>query len=55
MDKPPLNKTPPGSEEISKKEKEELLEQVEQFEGPDRREIRGDDREPEKDPGVAHS
>ncbi len=49
----------PGSstpdDKMTKKEKEDLEEQVEQFEGPDRREIRGSDREPEKDPGVSHS
>ncbi len=44
-----------ADEKMTKKEKEELEEQVEQFEGPDRREIRGSDREPEKDPGVSHS
>jgi len=41
--------------EMTKEEKEKLLDQVEEFEGPDRREIRGEHREPADDPGVAHS
>jgi len=54
----------PGSEEtpetpadagMTEDEKRELFDQMEEFEGPQRREIRGDDTEPPKDPGVAHS
>jgi hypothetical protein len=51
----PGGSAPTADEKMTKQEKEELEEQVEQFEGPDRREIRGSDREPEKDPGVSHS
>ncbi len=41
---------------MSEKEKDEMLNQMEQFEGPERREVRGDDdKEPPKDPGVSHS
>jgi hypothetical protein len=46
---------PPRQPEMSKEEKEKLQDQVEEFEGPDRREIRGEHREPADDPGVAHS
>lgn len=41
--------------DMTEKEKDDLAEQVEEFEGPQRREIRGDHREPADDPGVAHS
>jgi hypothetical protein len=46
---------PPRQPEMTKEEKDELFDQVEESEGPDRREIRGDNTEPAKDPGVAHS
>lgn len=41
--------------DMSKREKDRMADQMEKFEGPERREIRGDEREPAKDPGVAHS
>ena len=41
--------------DMSKREKDRMADQMEEFEGPERREIRGDEREPAKDPGVAHS
>ena len=37
------------------KEKDAMADQMEEFEGPERREVRGDHCEPKKDPGVAHS
>jgi hypothetical protein len=40
---------------MTKKEKTDRADQMEEFEGPERREVRGDDKEPAKDPGVAHS
>ena len=40
---------------MSEKEKDRMFNQMEQFEGPERKEVRGDECEPEKDPGVAHS
>jgi hypothetical protein len=44
----------PDSQESQ--ERNELVDQMEEFEGPDRREMRGGPhREPEDDPGVAHS
>jgi hypothetical protein len=51
----PRSPAPTPDDKMTRKEKEELEDQVEQFEGPDRREIRGTDREPEKDPGISHS
>jgi hypothetical protein len=52
----PHDSNPASSQpEMTKDEKEKLFEQVEESEGPDRREIRGDNTEPAKDPGVAHS
>ena len=41
---------------MSEKEKDAMFNQMEQQEGPQRREVRGEeDQEPEKDPGVSHS
>jgi hypothetical protein len=42
-------------EEMTQKEREAFVDQTEEFEGPDRREIRGEHQEPTNDPGVAHS
>ncbi|MCA1581249.1 MAG: hypothetical protein LC796_07610 [Acidobacteria bacterium] len=41
---------------MTEKEKDAMFHQMEQQEGPQKREVRGeDDQEPPKDPGVAHS
>ncbi len=40
---------------MTEKEKGRMIDQMEEFEGPEKREIRGEEREPAKDPGVAHS
>ena len=40
---------------LAGREKEDFVEQVEEFEGPDRREKRGSEKEPSKEPGVARS
>ena len=40
---------------MTKKEKDRMANQMEEFEGPERREVRGDECEPSKDPGVSHS
>lgn len=41
---------------MSEKEKDDMTDQMEEFEGPERREVRGnEEKEPEKDPGVSHS
>jgi hypothetical protein len=45
----------PLDADMSEKEKGRMIDQMEEFEGPERREIRGDEREPAKDPGVANS
>jgi hypothetical protein len=40
---------------MSQKEKEAFIDKTEEFEGPDRREIRGDEKKHSEDPGVSHS
>ena len=40
---------------MSPKEKEAFADHIEEFEGPDRREIRGEEDSKPKDPGVSHS
>lgn len=44
-----------GKPDFTRKEKQDYVEQVEEFEGPDRRETRGSPPEPPKEPGVARS
>jgi hypothetical protein len=46
---------PPADRGMTEEEKQDLFDQMKEFEGPQRREIRGDDSEPPKDPGIAHS
>jgi hypothetical protein len=46
-------RTPDDS--MTKKEKEAFEDQVEEFEGPDRREVRGEQKKRPHDPGVSHS
>jgi len=48
-------KPPPADAGMTKEEKEDMADQMEEFEGPQRREIRGDNSEPADDPGVGHS
>jgi hypothetical protein len=53
--KPPLPPEPADAG-MTEKEKDELIEQVQEFEGPMRREVRGEHEDPPpKDPGVASS
>jgi len=40
---------------MSEKEKDRMANQMAAFEGPERKEVRGDECEPENDPGVSHS
>ena len=40
---------------MAKKDKDRMSNQMEEFEGPDRREVRGDECEPSQDPGIAKS
>ena len=51
--------TPPGrtaDDSMTEKEKKDMVDQIEEFEGPDRREDRGDNEPPTpQDPGVASS
>ena len=42
-------------DDMTRKEKEAFEDQVEEFEGPDRREVRGEQDERPHDPGVSHS
>jgi len=52
----PQGKQPPTPDEsMTEKEKDDFEDHIEEFEGPDRREIRGEHKEPAHDPGVAHS
>jgi len=46
-------RTPDDS--MTRKEKEDFEDQVEEFEGPDRREVRGEQEKRPHDPGVSHS
>ena len=48
-------KPPSADDAMSSEEKEALVEQLEAFEGPDRREKRGTEPETEGEPGVARS
>jgi hypothetical protein len=52
----PLNPSAMEPDSQERQDRDELADQMEEFEGPDRREIRGGPhREPDDDPGVAHS
>lgn len=50
----PMTPSPPPTD-MSKKEFEDYSEQVEEFEGPDRREVRGEEERPKKESGIANS
>ena len=45
-------KLAPREPKLTPEEQQDFLEQVEEFEGPSRREKRGTEPEPEKEPGV---
>ncbi len=47
--------TPTPDDRMSRQEKESLEDQMEEFEGPDRREIRGGDPNHSDEPGIARS
>jgi hypothetical protein len=50
------NERPPTPDDsMTKKEKEAFEDQVEEFEGPDRREVRGKEDKRTHDPGISHS
>jgi hypothetical protein len=42
-------------DKMTPEEKESLEDQIEEFEGPDRREVRGSEKKHPKDPGVSPS
>jgi len=44
-----------GGADLTDKEKQDYVEQVEEFEGPNRREVRGTEKEPPAEPGVSRS
>ena len=47
---------PPADQGMTEDEKEEMVDQMEEFEGPTRREVRGEEEKPPPgDPGVASS
>lgn len=48
-------KKPALDASMSDQEKDRMFNQMEEFEGPERREVRGDECEPKKDPGVSNS
>ena len=52
---PKTPETPTPDDSMTREEKEDFEDHIEEFEGPDRREIRGEHKEPADDPGVAHS
>ncbi len=46
----------PADQGMSEKEKKDMVDQMEEFEGPTRREVRGEEEKPPPgDPGVASS
>lgn len=47
--------TPTADDKMSPTEKDALIDQMEEFEGPDRREKRGTEPPAKNDPGVARS
>ena len=51
----PLERSTIERDREEKTRRDEMIDQMEEFEGPSRREIRGDDTEPSHDPGVSHS
>jgi hypothetical protein len=55
MTDPRNSEKPAADSGMTRKEKDGMADQMEEFEGPERREVRGDECEPSKDPGVAHS
>ena len=54
-EKSPLRKPSKPDDRMTPAEKESLAEQLEEFEGPDRREKRGTEEQKPHEPGVARS
>jgi hypothetical protein len=57
MNDPPAGEKRPVTpdDRMSREEKEAFEDQVEEFEGPDRREVRGEQEKRSRDPGVSNS
>jgi hypothetical protein len=56
--KPParrVQRPPTPDDRMTKEEKEDFEQQVEEFEGPDRREVRGKQKKTPHEPGVSRS
>lgn len=52
----PARQAPAPDDGMTAKEKDDMADQMEEFEGPDRREVRGEDEKPPPgDPGVSSS
>ena len=55
-DQPPKDQRPQTPDDrMSREEKEAFIDKTEEFEGPDRREVRGDEKKRSHDPGVSSS
>ncbi len=52
---PRVRRRPTLDTTMSEAEKESLIEQIEEFEGPDRREKRGTEKPQSHEPGIARS
>jgi hypothetical protein len=50
-----VERPPTPDDAMTKEEKEDFEQQVEEFEGPDRREVRGTREKSPRDPGVSRS
>ena len=48
-------RAPTPDDKMSRQEKEALVDKTEEFEGPDRREVRSDERKHSDEPGVSRS
>jgi hypothetical protein len=55
-DQPPKDQRPQTPDDrMSREEKEALIDKTEELEGPDPREVLGDEEKHSNDPGVSHS
>lgn len=52
---PKDEKGPTPDDRMTKEEKEAYIDKTEEFEGPDRREVRGEEKKHSEEPGVSHS
>lgn len=55
-DQPPKEQRPQTPDDrMSREEKEAFIDQTEELEGPDPRQVRGDEKKHSNEPGVSHS